>query len=52
MKKTLTPEPKLSDFYHPSEGPKNGELLFVTLGAGLATYTLYKSSVNDRQETK
>ena len=44
--------PKLSDFYHPSEGPKNGELLFVTLGAGLATYTLYKSSVNDRQETK
>ena len=42
-RKPLTPEPKLSDFYHPSEGPKNVELLFVTLGAGLATYILYKS---------
>ena len=26
--KPLPPEPKLSDFYHPSENQKNGELLF------------------------
>ena len=40
--KPLPPEPQLSDFYHPSEDQKNGELLFVTVGAGLATYTIYK----------
>ena len=40
--KPLPPEPQLSDFYHPSEAKKNGELLFVTVGAGIATYALYK----------
>ena len=40
--KPLPPEPQLSDFYHPSEGHKNGELVFVAVGTGLATYALYK----------
>ena len=40
--KPLPPEPQLSDFYHPSEAQKNGELLFVTVGTGIATYVLYK----------
>ena len=40
--KPLPPEPKLSDFYHPSENQKNGELLFVVVGTGIATYALYK----------
>ena len=40
--KPLPPEPELSDFYHPSENPKNGEILFVVVGTGIATYTLYK----------
>ena len=38
----LPPEPQLSDFYHPSEPHKNGELLFVTVGTGIATYALYE----------
>ena len=45
--KPLPPEPELSDFYHPSEAEKNGELLqlvqfvqFVTVGTGIATYVL------------
>ena len=40
--KPLPPEPTLSDFYHPSEAQKNGELLFVAVGTGIATYALYK----------
>ena len=40
--KPLPPDPQLSDFYHPSETQKNGELLFVTVGTGIATYALYK----------
>ena len=40
-KKPLPPEPELSDFYH-SENQKNGELLFVAVGIGIATYALYK----------
>ena len=40
--KPLPPEPQLSDFYHPSEAPKYGELLFFTVGTGIATYALYK----------
>ena len=40
--KPLPPEPELSDFYHPSEVQKNGELLFVVVGTGIATYALYK----------
>ena len=38
--KSLVPEPQLSDFYHPSEAQKNGELLFVAVGTGIATYAL------------
>ena len=41
-KKSLPPEPQLSDFYHPSEAQQNGELLFGTAGTGIATYVLYK----------
>ena len=40
--KLFPPEPELSDFYHPSENQKNGELLFVVVGTGIATYALYK----------
>ena len=40
--KPLPPEPELSDFYHPSEAQKNGELLFVVVATGIATYALYK----------
>ena len=40
--KPLPPEPQLSDFYHPSEAKKNGELLFVSVGTGIATYALSK----------
>ena len=40
--KPLPPEPKLADFYHPSETQKNNELLFVVMGIGVATYALYK----------
>ena len=36
--KPLPPEPVVSDFYHPSENQKNGELLFVVVGTGIATY--------------
>ena len=30
------------DFYHSSETQKNGELLSVAAGTGIATYALYK----------
>ena len=40
--KPLPPEPELSDFYHPSEVQKNGELLFVAVGTGIVTYVIYK----------
>ena len=40
--KPLPPEPQLSDFYHQSETQENGELLFVAVGTGIATYPLYK----------
>ena len=40
--KPLPPKPVLSDFYRPSETQKNGELLFVVVGTGIATYALYK----------
>ena len=33
---------ELSHFHHPLENQKNGELLFVVVGTGIATYTLYK----------
>ena len=40
--KPLTFDPQLSYFYHPSEGHKNGELLFLTVSTGLARYVIYK----------
>ena len=40
--KPLQREPEFSDFYHPSENQKNGELLFAVVGTGIATYALYK----------
>ena len=40
--KPLPPEPRLSNFYHPLENQKNGELLFVAVGTGIATYALWK----------
>lgn len=40
--KPLPPVPQLSDFYHPLEGQKNCELLFVTVCTCLETYDLYK----------
>ena len=41
-KKTLTFEPLLSEFYDPTVGQKNGELLFAAKGTDLATCALYK----------
>ena len=40
--KPLPSEPELSDFYHPSENQRNGELLFIAVVTGIATYPLYK----------
>ena len=40
--KPLPPDTQLSNFYHPSEAQKDGELLFVTVGTGIAIYALYK----------
>ena len=40
--KPLPPEPQLSDFYNPSHTQKIGELVFVTVCIGIATYALYK----------
>ena len=40
--KPLPTEPQLSYFYQPSEVQKNGELLFVAMGTGIAAYALYK----------
>ena len=40
--KSLPPDPQLSDFYHPSEAQKTGELLFAAVGTGIAIYALYK----------
>ena len=44
--KPLPTEPELSDFYHPSENQKNGELLFTAVGTGTATYMPYTSTLN------
>ena len=40
--KPLPPEPQLSDFYNPSQAQKIGELVFVKVCIGIATYALYK----------
>ena len=39
----LPPEPKLSDFYHPSEGQKTGELFLIMSGLGVIGYLVYRS---------
>ena len=38
----LEPEPKLSDFYTPSEDQKNREYLFIILGMGLTGFIAWK----------
>ena len=40
--KPLPSEPESSDFYHPLKAQKNGELLFIVVGTGIATNALYK----------
>ena len=35
-------EPKLSDYYHPSELQKDGEFLFIATALGLGCYLAYK----------
>ena len=35
LQNSLPPEPQLSDFYHPSEPQRSGELLFVAVGKAL-----------------
>ena len=40
--KLLPPEPELPGFYQPPEAQKDGELLFIALGSGIATHALYK----------
>ena len=35
-------EPKLSDFYTPSEGQKSGELVFIAGGLGLTAFLLFR----------
>ena len=39
---TFRDKPVLSDFYHPSEEQKTGELLFIFTGVTLAGYFVYK----------
>ena len=39
----LPPKPVLSDFYHPSEQQKNGELVFILGGLALVGYLVYRS---------
>ena len=39
----LSPEPKLSDFYHPSDQQKTGEILFITTGLGIIAYLIYRN---------
>ena len=50
--KSLPPEPQLLNFYHPSDTQKHGELLFVALGTGIATYAVYKYLKNLTDEEK
>ena len=39
----LPPKPVLSNFYHPSEQQKNGELVFILGGLALVGYLVYRS---------
>ena len=40
--KPLSPQPKFTDFYHPSETQKKGEMTFIVLGTGLVSYIAYR----------
>ena len=42
QKQRLAREPALSDYYHPSEEQKTGELVFIASGLGLVGYLAYK----------
>ena len=44
--KPMPLESQLSDFYHPSEAQKNGELLFVAVGTGMQ-HILYTNTLNE-----
>ena len=39
----LAPEPKLTDYYHPSEGQKTGEIFFITTGLAAMGYFVLRS---------
>ena len=49
--KPLPPEPQLSDFYHPSEAPKYGELLFLQLVQALQ-HMPYINTLNKWQKKR
>ena len=38
----LRSRPKLTDYYHPSDNQKSGELLFIIGGMSLVTYMIFK----------
>ena len=38
----LPQQPQLTDFYHPSEDQKKGELLFIISGTVLLSYIIFK----------
>ena len=38
----LPPKPQLSDFYHPSDQQKQGEILVISTGLGLIGFLIYK----------
>ena len=40
--KPLPKEPVFSDYYHPSESQKKGEMAFIVLGTGLVSYIAYR----------
>ena len=40
--KPLPKEPVFTDYYHPSETQKKGEMAFIVLGTGVVSYVAYK----------
>ena len=40
--KPLPKEPVFTDYYHPSESQKKGEMAFIILGTGLVSYIAYR----------
>ena len=41
-KQTLTQEPKLTDFYHPTDNQKDGEIMFIIGSLSIIGYIVYK----------